>query len=205
MNRRYLRRTQGRRHLIMPGMEGAQSMGREVGCAAVEGQLAPAPTEGRDPAVAVLQTEQPTHPQLRGLAGARVDLPQAAKRQERSGGVVGVGHAARQVGPGPAARRRSRVGVYLPELLLQKPLPETPALLRVEHSQLAIGCRQSLDRERRQPGRQIDVDRPAPVGARCAAEKLDRATGNGMLASVGAGQAHGHECGQRHRFEEPAA
>src|SRR5437773_10985311 len=75
----------------------AHGMRGEIGAAAIEGQRAPSPAEGRDAAVAVLQVEQPFNAargSLTSLIG--VEIP---KREKGSGGVVAIGDAAREVRP----------------------------------------------------------------------------------------------------------
>src|SRR5213596_658729 len=68
----------------------AHGMRGEIGAAAIEGQRAPSPAEGRDAAVAVLQVEQPFNA-ARGSLTSLVIGVEIAKREKGSGGVVAIG------------------------------------------------------------------------------------------------------------------
>ena len=138
-------------------------MGGQVGPASVERQLPPSATERRDSAVAVLKIEKPLHARCGGPALALAGRAEPAEGQQRSGRVVAVGHGPGQIGPGPAAGIGLRVGVRLPILQIQEPLAQRGAIFAIELGQRRIGLGQGIDRERRDPDREVRVDRPASV------------------------------------------
>ena len=103
----------------------------EVRAAAIERKRAPAPAERWDAAIPVLQTEQPLHARRRGRPdlGVVATIAEGPQRQERTGCVVAVGHAAGEIGPCPAARRGLRVRMHDRVLLIQQPAPQVAPFL----------------------------------------------------------------------------
>src|SRR5690606_32284541 len=86
-----------------PGAPGTEGVGGEILTAAIERQCTPAAAEGGHTAIAVLEIEQPLHAETAcdfGLAG---NGPEGKQREERTRGVVGIRHAAGEIGPRPAA------------------------------------------------------------------------------------------------------
>ena len=111
----------------LPRRQGAHGVGRQVARAAVERQHAPAATERRPAAVAVLQIEQPldaaTSRQLQPmLLQLRITIARSGQRDQCAGRVVGFRHAARQIGPRPAARLGARVRMWVRVLAVEQPI-----------------------------------------------------------------------------------
>ena len=94
-------------------------MSGEIGAGPVERQIGPAAAEGRDPAIAVLQIEQPLAPGVGGLTRVVIDLAELFQSQQRAGSIIGIGHTTGQGRPGPAAGRGVGKGMHLAILLLQ--------------------------------------------------------------------------------------
>ena len=173
----------------------------EVGRAAIKRQRAPAAAESRDAAVAVLQIEQPAHARAAGGARGAIDRAEREQGEERAGGVVGIGHAAGQVGPRPAARRGVGGGMLGAVLLPEQPRAQGLALLWRKRDRLGG---EGFDGEGGHPGGEICVDGPAPVRPRRGAQKLRALSRHGMFREAHRRKAHGHETRQRHGFEEAA-
>ena len=98
-------------------------MGGEIGAGPVERQIGPAAAEGRDPAITVLQIEQPLAPARAASREASSIWPSCFKAQ-RAGSIIGIGHTAGQGRPGPATGRGVGKGMHLAILLLQEPLTD---------------------------------------------------------------------------------
>ncbi len=177
-------------------------MSGKVLATAVEGQAAPAAAERGDPAVGVLEVEQPRASGDRGLPAAPVGCAEPAQRPQRAGGVVGVGHAAGAVRPGPSARCRPGVRVLARVLLIEQPSADRLPPLRIQG-----GVGQRVDRQRSHPRGEVRVDGPGPAGSHAGAEELDRSPRHARAPLRGAGrqQAHQDEARQRRGFQEPAA
>ena len=112
------------RQVGCPGRPGAQGVRGQIRAAAVEGQLAPAAAKRRHATVAVLQVQQPLGAGRGGLSQAPVRGGKVPQGEQRSGGVVRIRHATRQVSPGPPSRRGVGIGMALPILLAQQPIEE---------------------------------------------------------------------------------
>src|SRR4051794_5866700 len=99
-------RLRGCSNMTAPEDEGPQCVRGDFGSAAVEGQGAPAPAEGWHAAIAILDVEEPGNAGFDGGADFRalfVIAAQVPQGDESAAGVIGVGHATGQIGPGPAA------------------------------------------------------------------------------------------------------
>ncbi len=159
------------RQVRTPRAPRAHRVRGQLGAAAVERQAGPAAAERRHAAVPVLQIEQPADAGLRGVADARIGrrasrrAEQMRQREERAGRVVGVGHAAGEIGPRPPARRGVRVGMLDAILLAEDPVEQRRALGVVEPRRQRPARGERFDRQRRRPRRQVGVDRPAAVVA----------------------------------------
>ena len=64
---------------------------------------------------------------------------------------------------------------------------------------------QGVDGERRCPGRQIRVDRPAAIRPHRIAQEPQRFLSHSVFEPAGRGETHGDKAGQRHRFQITAA
>src|SRR5437868_12665592 len=104
-------------------------MGGEVGAAAIEGEIGPAATESGDAAVAVLQIKEPANAGLGGGFAAQIIVSEMMQGEQRAGGVVGIGDAAAQVGPGPATGGGVGVGMLDAMLLIEKPIEQFRAFV----------------------------------------------------------------------------
>ena len=178
-----------------------QGMRGDLGRALVEWECPPASTERRDASVPVLQIHEPACTTGRGLACSRIVDGEMRQRQQRAGGVVGVRHPAAQGGPCP--RPWSRVGerVFSIRLLREQPVPHRRLL---SHRECA-GRTERADRERRDPRRQVGVDRPAAILAHRLAQKTHAGIDDRAGGLAHAGQAHDHEARQRGGFQVAAA
>lgn len=190
-----------------PGGPGAEGVGGDVRGAAIEGQGSPAAAEGWDTAITVLQVEQPDDAGLGGAesVGSGVEIRfEGLQGEQGAGGIVGVGHATGQVGPGPASGRGA--GVRVDRLVL---LPEQPGAEATERGLQGgvgeLGSAEGLDREGGGPGGEVGVDGPAAVGADGVAEEGGGALGDGVLVLAEGREGHGDESGEGSGFEEAAA
>ena len=86
-------------------------------------------------------------------------------------------------------------------LLAEQPLPHRPR----SSPAAAPGFRERANRQRRHPGGEIRVDRPAAVGAHRVDEEPDARFHDRAVGLSHPGQAHDHEAGQRRGFEVAAA
>ena len=103
---------------IAPRKPGANGMCSEIRTTPIERQRAPAAAKRGDTTVAILQVQEPFDAERRGGPDAFVCFTQMAQRQHCTRRIIGVGHPARQVSPGPAARRSAGVRMHLTELLI---------------------------------------------------------------------------------------
>ena len=140
-------------------------MCRDVWAGGIKGQPTPAATECGDPAITVGKADQPCHASGRGIANLGRHGPLLSGFQSSQGkhcarSVVGIGHAARQVGPGPATRFGAGVGMHLVPLLAEEPAANGLTLGRIENGpELTTTC-QCLNGERRAPGGEVGVNWP---------------------------------------------
>ena len=172
------------------------------------GRVPPTAAESGKSTVAILQTVQPTGGTLERItAPGRDALVRTGtvprywlkfhQRQHRPRRVVRVGDAAGQVGPGPAAGIGVRVGVHCLVLLVQQPLANCGAIV---FRQIVT---QRVDGQRRDPRRQICVDRPTPVSADGVDDELHALPRDGVIGSPHPGQTHRDETRQRGGFQKP--
>ena len=171
----------------------------EVRRAAVERQRAPPSAESRDAAVAVLQAEEPRDSSGPSGGSGAIEDAEFQQREERAGGVVGVGDSAGQVRPRPAAGRGVGVGMHARPLLAEQPFAEGEALLGLQRA-----GRERLDGEGARPRREVGVNRPAPIGSHAGAEKCDALLRDDIFAQSARGESHRDERRERRGFEEPA-
>src|SRR2546421_9532162 len=179
-------------------------MGGEVGAAAIEGEIGPAATESGDAAVAVLQIKEPANAGLGGGFAAQIIVSEMMQSEQRAGGVVGVGDAAAQIGPGPSAGGGVGVGMLETILLIEKPIEEFCAF---DWAELKIGIDvQGIGRESGDPRREIGVDRPGSIVANGIHEE-SRARVDyrfAFLSSRGVNEAHHDKTGQRRGLKKSA-
>ena len=183
-------------------------MGGEVGTAAVEGEVGPAAAKGGNAAVAVLEVEEPGHAGNDGVAHAWVRIGrgwrgEVSQREERAGGVVGVGDATGEIGPRPAAGRGVGVGVDGAVLLVKEPVAEIGEGGGGEMFRGVVI--EGVDGEGGDPGGEVGVDGPTAVGAERGKEEVEAGEGDGMGGVAAAGEAHGDEAGEGSGFEKSAA
>ena len=204
------RRPRAGRRQTAPGRRRPEEVGGDVGAGGVEGEPAPAAAEGGDAAVAVGQPLEPTkglgprgaHHRRRIAPLGRLERRQ---RHDAAAGVVGVGHAAGKVGPGPPPRRRAGVGMTARPPLAEEPVARRLALPGPEEPPQAAPGRQPSDGQRRAPGGEVGVDRPGAAVALRGGEEARAVACHRVPGLPHPGEAHRHEARERRGLEVAAA
>ena len=189
-----------------PALRGPDRMRGDVGARRVERQPAPATAECWQPAVAVGEMSQPVEPRsgrpphlVRGHAGlSRFELRQC---HHGAAGIVGIGNAAGQIGPRPAAGCGAGIGMHTVPLLAKQPVADRLPLTRPEMLRQPAAGGERRHRLRRHPGGEVRVDRPRAVGPLRLCQKSHTSAGHCVRGESHAGQAHRHERCQRRRLE----
>ena len=124
------------------------------------------------------------------------------QREQCPGRIVRIGNGAAQIAPAESAGIGAGEGMSLLVLASQKPI-ET--IRRQQFRNIFAAGREGIDRKRRDPRRQIRIDRPTAVGAHGIDEELNPRARHFMFCAADGGEAHHDEARQRRRFEIAAA
>ncbi|OQC20190.1 MAG: hypothetical protein BWX70_03284 [Verrucomicrobia bacterium ADurb.Bin070] len=196
--------------VITPGCPRRQRVRADVRTTPVKRQPSPAAAERRHAAVAVLQRQQPAQAGAHGRF--QVDcaplILHPFQRHQRTGRIIGIRHAARQIGPRPPSRRRAGERMTVRGLGRQQPIGDPLQLgtcqpRRTARKNLA-GSDHRSRRQRRHPDPQIGVDRPTAGRAHRLTQKRAALLSDRMVAKAGVTQGEANKRGQRNCIQKPA-